>query len=152
MTLEEEIKNSKPIPPHNRAVLNIIFTASWLDCLMNRNMRRYGLTNPQYNILRILKGSYPNGLSVLDIKSRMLDRSSNVSRLVEKLREQNLVERFQNKDDRRMVTVSISVKGLSLVEQIGQDVFGDNGKLPGGKMSEEELMQLANLLDKLRAE
>jgi len=152
MTLEEEIKNSKPIPPHNRAVLNIIFTASWLDCLMNRNLRRYGLTGPQYNILRILKGSYPSGLSVLDIKSRMLDRSSNVSRLVEKLREQGHVDRLQNKDDRRMVTVSISSKGLALVEQIGQDVFSDGGKLPGGKMPEEELTQLANLLDKLRAE
>ena len=152
MTLEEEIKNSKPIPPHSRAMLNIIFTASWLDCRMNRNMRRYGLTNPQYNILRILKGSHPNGLSVLDIKSRMLDRSSNVSRLVEKLREQGHVERLQNKDDRRMVTVSISAKGLDLIEQIGLNTFADAGKLPGGNMSEEELTQLANLLDKLRAE
>jgi DNA-binding MarR family transcriptional regulator len=150
MTLEEEIKNSKPIPPTSRAVLNIIFTASWLDCLMNRNMRQYGLTNPQYNILRILKGSHPHGLSVLDIKSRMLDRSSNVSRLVEKLRESGLVERMPSSEDRRMVVVSISDKGLTMLDQIGQDIFASQGQLPGGKMTEAELIQLGELLDKLR--
>jgi DNA-binding MarR family transcriptional regulator len=150
MTLEEELKNSKPIAPNARAVLNIIFTASWLDCLMSRSMRPYGLTNPQYNILRILKGSYPRGLSVLDIKSRMLDRSSNVSRLVEKLREQGLAERTPSADDRRMVVVNITEKGLDLLEHIGVDIFDNQGQHPGGKMTEAELVQLGLLLDKIR--
>jgi DNA-binding MarR family transcriptional regulator len=86
MKLEMELKSTKPMPARQRAMLNVLFTASWLDCSITRQLRPFGLTSPQYNILRILNGSAPKGLSVLDIKSRMLDRSSNVSRLVEKLR------------------------------------------------------------------
>ena len=149
MTLEEELKNSTPIPPQTRAILNILFTASWLDCLMNRSLRDYGLTNPQYNILRILRGS-PQGLSVLDIKSRMIDRSSNVSRLVEKLREQELVERIISNEDRRMVVVSISKKGLEMIDAVGNRMNGDNGKAIGDKMTEQELLDLSLLIDKLR--
>ena len=70
MKLELELKNSKPLQAHQRATLNIMFTASWLDCMLTRQLRPYGLTGPQYNILRILNGSFPKGLSVLDIKSR----------------------------------------------------------------------------------
>ncbi|MBK8192989.1 MAG: hypothetical protein IPK76_07215 [Lewinellaceae bacterium] len=69
MKLEAELKSSKPLPPRQRAVLNILFTASWLDCFLTRHLRPYGLTGPQYNILRILNGSLPKGLSVLDIKA-----------------------------------------------------------------------------------
>lgn len=150
MTLEEELKNSTPIPPRTRAVLNILFTASWLDCQMNRDMRKYGLTNPQYNILRILKGSRPNGLSVLDIKSRMIDRSSNVSRLVEKLREQGLVERTPSATDRRMVVVTITIEGLRILDQIQAEVLSNQEGFPDANLSDEEMTQLSVLLDRLR--
>lgn len=150
MTLEEELKNSTPIPPRTRAVLNVLFTASWLDCQMNRDMRKYGLTNPQYNILRILKGSRPDGLSVLDIKSRMIDRSSNVSRLVEKLREQGLVVRTPSSADRRMVVVTITDSGLELLDKIQKEVMSNEEGFPGTNLSEEEMQQLSVLLDRLR--
>jgi DNA-binding MarR family transcriptional regulator len=150
MTLEEELKNSTPIPPRTRAVLNVLFTASWLDCQMNRDMRKYGLTNPQYNILRILKGSRPDGLSVLDIKSRMIDRSSNVSRLVEKLREQGLVVRTPSSEDRRMVVVTITDSGLELLDKFQKEVMSNEEGFPGTNLSEEEMQQLSVLLDRLR--
>lgn len=150
MTLEEELKNSTPIPPRTRAVLNVLFTASWLDCQMNRDMRKYGLTSPQYNILRILKGSRPDGLSVLDIKSRMIDRSSNVSRLVEKLREQGLVVRTPSSADRRMVVVTITDSGLELLDKIQKEVMSNDEGFPGTNLSEEEMQQLSVLLDRLR--
>ena len=150
MNLEAEIKNSKPLPPRQRAIVNLLFTASWLDCLMNRQLRQYGLTGPQYNILRILNGSYPKGLSVLDIKSRMLDRSSNVSRLVEKLREHGLVERVQHSDDRRMVVVTISADGKKMLADIEYAEFNSPGKMPGNKLTEAEAADLAYLLDKFR--
>ena len=150
MTLEEELKNSTPIPPRTRAVLNVLFTASWLDCQMNRDMRKYGLTSPQYNILRILKGSRPDGLSVLDIKSRMIDRSSNVSRLVEKLREQGLVVRTPSSADRRMVVVTITDSGLELLDKIQKEVMSNEEGFPGTNLSGEEMQQLSVLLDRLR--
>lgn len=150
MTLEEELKNSTPIPPRTRAVLNILFTASWLDCQMNRDMRIYGLTSPQYNILRILRGSRPNGLSVLDIKSRMIDRSSNVSRLVEKLREQGLVERNPSAQDRRMVVVTITKEGILLLDRIQEEVMSNREGFPEANLSDTEMLQLSDLLDRLR--
>ncbi len=149
MKLEAELKSIKPMAPRQRAMLNILFTASWLDCAMTRQLRPYGLTSPQYNILRILNGSYPNGLSVLDIKSRMLDRSSNVSRLVEKLRLHALVERVPHTDDRRMVVVSISEAGKKMLADIHQSQSMED-KLPGYHLSESEAMELAHLLDKFR--
>ncbi len=150
MKLEAELKNSKPMAPRQRAMLNILFTASWLDCVLTRHLRPFGLTHPQYNILRILNGSFPKGLSVLDIKSRMIDRSSNVSRLVEKLRQSNFAERVPHTEDRRMVIVTISETGKKLLADIEKVVFVDANNMPGSALSEAEAAELAYLLDKMR--
>lgn len=150
MKLEQELKSTKPMPARQRATLNILFTASWLDCTMTRQLRPFGLTPPQYNILRILNGSAPKGLSVLDIKSRMLDRSSNVSRLVEKLRLADLAERAPHGKDRRMVVVTISEKGKKMLADIEQARFMDGNEVVAPKLSEAELLELAHLLDKFR--
>ena len=138
------------MPPRQRAVVNILFTASWLDCIIARSLRPHGLTGPQYNIMRILNGSYPKGLSVLDIKSRMLDRSSNVSRLVEKLRISGLVDRLPHNSDRRMVVVTISDMGKKVLEEIELPTTRKDKDDPGYKMSDAELLELAHLLDKFR--
>ncbi len=150
MKLEAEIKNTKPMQPRQRAAVNILFTASWLDCLISRSLRPFGLTGPQYNILRILNGSFPKGLSVLDIKSRMLDRSSNVSRLVEKLRISGHLERLPHDSDRRMVIVIISEMGKKTLEEIELPTDRRDKNDPGNKMSDIELLELAHLLDKFR--
>lgn len=136
--------------PRQRAAVNILFTASWLDCLISRSLRPFGLTGPQYNILRILNGSFPKGLSVLDIKSRMLDRSSNVSRLVEKLRISGHLERLPHGSDRRMVIVIISEMGKKTLEEIELPTDRRDKNDPGNKMSDIELLELAHLLDKFR--
>lgn len=150
MKLELELKNTKPLQPRQRAALNIMFTASWLDCLLTRQLRPYGLTSPQYNILRILNGSFPKGLSVLDIKSRMIDRSSNVSRLVEKLRLAGWVERVAHTEDRRMVIVTISESGKKLLADIEQANFINGPGAAGNKLSDAEALEMAHLLDKFR--
>ncbi|MCB0534760.1 MAG: MarR family transcriptional regulator [Lewinellaceae bacterium] len=150
MNIEAELKSTKPIPPKQRALLNILFTASWLSCHLQRQLRNYNLSLPQYNILRILNGSYPKGLSVLDIKGRMIDRSSNVSRLVEKLRENGYVDRVAHSGDRRMVVVSISEQGKTLLSEVQANGFVDPDKMPGNKLSEAEATELAHLLDRFR--
>ncbi|MBK6993603.1 MAG: MarR family transcriptional regulator [Lewinellaceae bacterium] len=150
MKLEMELKSTKPMPARQRVLLNILFTASWLDCTITRQLRPFGLTSPQYNILRILNGSAPKGLSVLDIKSRMLDRSSNVSRLVEKLRISGHVERIPHGKDRRMVIVTISEMGKTLLADIEKARFMDGSSSAGSKLSESESLELAHLLDKFR--
>ena len=150
MKLELELKNSKTLPSRQRAMLNILFTASWLDCHLHRSLRPFGLTHPQYNILRILNGSYPKGLSVLDIKTRMIDRSSNVSRLVEKLRLSGLVERIPHDGDRRMVVVTISEAGKNLLTDIERKLFADPKNMPGLALTDTESAELADLLDRFR--
>lgn len=150
MNIEAELKNTKPMAPRQRAMLNILFTASWLDCYIQRQLRPFGITHPQYNILRILNGSFPKGLSVLEIKGRMIDRSSNVSRLVEKLRDSGFVERVPHKGDRRMVVVSISEGGKKLLADILAAGFVDTKNMPGSGLSEVEAAELAELLDKFR--
>lgn len=150
MKLEMELKSTKPMPARQRAMLNVLFTASWLDCSITRQLRPFGLTSPQYNILRILNGSAPKGLSVLDIKSRMLDRSSNVSRLVEKLRLAEYVERVPHGKDRRMVIVTISESGKKLLSDIEQARFMEGNSAIGNRLSEAEALELAHLLDKFR--
>ena len=149
MKIESELKNSKPMAPRQRAMVNVMFTASWLDCMLTRGLRPFGLTHPQYNILRILNGSHPKGLSVLDIKSRMIDRSSNVSRLVEKLKQNNWAERVPHTEDRRMVVITISDAGKKLLADIEKAVFNVEG-MPGNALSESEATELAYLLDKMR--
>ncbi|MBN8682205.1 MAG: MarR family transcriptional regulator [Chitinophagales bacterium] len=150
MKLEQELKNSKPLQPRQRALLNIMFTASWIESRQTRFLRAYKLSGPQYNIMRILNGSYPNGLSVLEIKNRMIDRSSNVSRLVEKLRLQGLVERVQHSEDRRMVIVSISGHGKKMLSEIESAGFLSQESLPGQSLSDAEILELGHLLDKYR--
>ena len=150
MKLEMELKSIKPMAARHRATLNVLFTASWLDCAITRQLRPFGLTAPQYNILRILNGSVPKGLSVLDIKSRMLDRSSNVSRLVEKLRIAAFVERVTHGKDRRMVIVTISETGKKLLFEIEREQFIGANSTIGNKLSESEALELAHLLDKFR--
>jgi DNA-binding MarR family transcriptional regulator len=150
MRLEEELKSSKVLAPRQRAILNIMFTASWMDTQFNRHLRPYGLSNPQYNILRILKGSAPRGLSILDIKSRMIDRSSNVSRLVDKLHKSELIERCSNTDDRRMLCITITELGKKALLELENSPLIKDNLTPGQALSDEEALLLASLLDKFR--
>jgi DNA-binding MarR family transcriptional regulator len=150
MRLEDEIKSSRVLPSRQRAVLNILFTASWLSARHERFLRKFRITLPQYNILRILKGSHPKALTVLDIKSRMLERSSNVSRLVEKLRSAGLVDRCTHKDDRRMVMVSITDLGKHMLTEIEAGGFSAPEHQPGSQLTEYEASTLAELLDRFR--
>ena len=149
MKIEFELKNTKPMPPRQRALVNVLFTASWLDCFLTRGLRPFGLTHPQYNILRILNGSYPKGLSVLDIKSRMIDRSSNVSRLVEKLRQNNLAERVPHSEDRRMVVITISEAGKKLLVDIEKALFSADG-MPVSESSAREVLPEAEVPELVR--
>lgn len=148
MGLEEDIKQRKFKSQFQKAGINLAFTYSFM---VNRNMRmmkKYGLTLPQFNILRILRGQYPKSTTVNDLIDRMLDKSSNASRIVEKLRAKKLVERKVSEVDRRAVDVSITQSGLNLLEMIDkveqEFYFGE------GALTEEEAIMLNQLLDKGR--
>ena len=117
-SLEEEIKQDKFRSEFHKAVINIAVTSNVVRAAINRFLKTFGLSSEQYNVLRILRGQKGKPASVLLIQERMMDKMSNASRLVDKLEQKNLVTRNQCPSDRRQVEVSITEKGLKLLETI----------------------------------
>ena len=149
MDLEEEIKQKKFRNEHHKAVVNILYTSNWMSYSQLQFMKKYSITPQQYNILRILRGQYPAAATVNLLIDRMLDKMSNASRLVEKLKTKELVERKISQEDKRKVEVVITQKGLDLLERMEIEI---NTEEDGYKSSitEEEAKELNRLLDKLR--
>lgn len=148
MKIEEEIRQDKFRNERHKAGINLIFTSNWYFNRMTALFKRHNLTPQQYNILRILRGIRPKPVSVKYIRERMLDKMSDVSRIVEKLREKGLVSRHECGNDRRNVDILITEQGMALLENIDQE----NNEMEGifATLSEEELSTFNTLLDKLR--
>ncbi|WP_028664725.1 MarR family winged helix-turn-helix transcriptional regulator [Runella zeae] len=149
MSIETDIKQSKFRNPHHKAALNLLFTANWLSNSQACLLKPYDLTPQQYNVLRILRGQYPNPIRVNDIIERMLDRMSNASRLVDKLLLKGLAQRTECLHDRRAVDVVISEAGLNLLAEL--DNLQDHWENKLQQLSSEEATLLSDLLDKLRS-
>ncbi|MDA9348880.1 MarR family transcriptional regulator [Polaribacter sp.] len=128
-----------------KALINIKYTANWLNSKENEFFKPYGISPQQYNILRILRGAKKE-IKVQLIKNRMIERAPNATRLMDKLCEKGLIERTRCKEDRRVVYVVITKAGLSLLTKI--DTHGNISFLD--KLSEEEAAILSDLLDKIR--
>ena len=133
--------------PNNRvkATLNIIYTANWITSHQNEFFKSFGLSPQQYNILRILKGAGAE-LKVQIIKERMIERAPNATRLMDKLCAKKLIKRHNCENDRRVVYVEITKKGVDLLTTIASKKTDDLLK----NLSEEEALVLSNLLDKIR--
>ena len=150
MKIGNEIKQTKFKSEYQKMLINILFTSGWLTSKHASQLKPYGISSQQYNILRILRGQHPKPATVNLLIDRMLDKNSNASRLVEKLRLKKLVERAICADDRRAVNVAITKKGLDLLIELDELEEGFiNEELK--KLSEEEAEQINLLLDKLRS-
>ncbi len=146
MRLEEEIKQSKFNSEYHKLIVNIIYTGNWIEQLTSKFLKRFNLTPQQYNILRILRGQYPQPSTVFLLQDRMIDKMSNASRLVEKLRKKGLVERHINYNDRRRVDVILNENGINLLATIDKEMFEEKFK----NINPDEAEFLNNLLDKFR--
>lgn len=130
-------------------IVNIIFTGNWVQRNISVQLRPFGLSLQQHNVLRILRGQYPNPSTLGMIQERMMDRMSNATRLVDKLLDKELVERCQCVSNRRKVDIIITQKGLELLEQT--DIIVDGIEQTYKSLTEEEATQLGHLLDKMRS-
>ena len=148
MKLEEEIKQQNFKSPLYKAMLNIRLTESWLSNQINQTLKPFGLSQEQYNVLRILKGQYPNPSPLQLISERMVNRMSNATRLVEKLRQGELVPRQDCPTNRRKVDILITQKGMNLLDQIRPQLDGAMAQMKN--LSVKEAEQLNELLDKFR--
>jgi MarR family 2-MHQ and catechol resistance regulon transcriptional repressor len=146
MKIDEIIKTNFKTP-QQKAIVNLRFTANYFISFQNSFMLEFDLTMPQFNILRILRGS-KGSLSVNSVKERMVERSPNLTRIMDKLVSKDLIKRFQCNNDRRTVFIEINEKGLELLQNI--DFKMDKTNLFPQNLTNEEAEQLSYLLDKIR--
>jgi DNA-binding MarR family transcriptional regulator len=148
MKLEEEIKQKKFKSDYQKLAVNIIFTHGWLMNYQKKFFDKYGITGTQFNILRILRGQHPEPVSVNILRDRMLDKMSDASRLVERLRLKKLLIRNICKNDRRKSDINITEKGLHVLSEL--DTIDDEFIKLFRTLSENEVNVMNNLLDKMR--
>jgi DNA-binding MarR family transcriptional regulator len=129
-------------------MVNIIFTYHWIVERIKQFLATEDITLQQYNILRILRGSFPKPLSTLQIRERMLDKMSDTSRIVDRLRVKGLVQKSVARTDKRLVDVLITDKGKKLLDQLDLHNASLDGIISG--LSDEEMQHLNVLLDKIR--
>ena len=149
MGLEQDIKQNTFRSEHQKAALNILYSGNWLYNLNASHLKAFDITPEQYNVLRILRGSHPKPLKLADITCRMLDKNSNATRLVEKLRLKGMAKREICKANRRQVDIGITDKGLALLSRIDKssDAWSETVK----SLTRSEAQELNRLLDKLRS-
>ncbi|OBQ54156.1 MarR family transcriptional regulator [Tamlana sp. s12] len=128
-----------------KALINIIYTANWINSHQNEFFKPFGISPQQFNILRILRGA-GEPISVQAIKERMLERAPNATRLMDKLCTKKLINRLPCPGDRRVVHIEITDLGLTLLEEISKD-FKEDLLV---NLTESEAIQLSDLLDKIR--
>ncbi len=150
MKLEEAIQQKSFKSEYQKLHLNIYYTNNILQGRTQLFFKERDLTPQQFNILRILRGQHPEAVSINTIKERMLDKNSDVSRIVERLRVKKLIERKPCKADRRQMDVRITQAGLDLLAYF--DRREDEMAWFKGNLNESEAQTLNELLDKLRGE
>jgi DNA-binding MarR family transcriptional regulator len=146
MKIEDEIQ-TRFKTPQQKAIINIRYTSNFLGNIQNSLMDQYGLSMAQFNILRILRGA-KSAINVQTVKERMIEKSPNTTRLMDKLIEKELIERTRCTNDRRVVYVEISKGGLALLKEI--DDNSDILNMIQVGLSDQESQQLSDLLDKVR--
>jgi DNA-binding MarR family transcriptional regulator len=144
--IEEEIQQQKFTSIHQKVVVNLIYTSNWLQSKQHEFFKTFGITGQQFNILRILKGHFPKSISGTEIKSRMLDRNSDVSRLLDRLAVKNLITKKTCPDDKRASDVLITEQGIALLKEV--DKSQKHYRILS--LSSEEARALSDLLDKSR--
>lgn len=137
--------NSKFPNEHVKALINIKYTANWLDNIGNDMLKSFKISVQQYNVLRILRGA-GEAIKVHTVKDRMIQKSPNSTRLMDKLCDKKLIARARCENDRRVVYVKITDKGLQLLAKIKMDEFENHLN----SITEEEAKTLNKLLDKIR--
>ena len=149
MNIEKAIKTIHPMAIETKTVINIMYTCRIVEEAVMKVLKPYDLTIPQYNVLRILRGQKGKPANLSTIQERMVDKSSNTTRLVDKLIKKGWVERAICPENRRKVDITITAEGLEILKELDPVTENNNAQILT-KLDEEELSLLNNLLDKLR--
>jgi len=146
--IEDEIKQSQFASVEQKAIINVVYTANKINQIITSKLKSFDLNLTQYNVLRILNGRKDSFATCGEIKEVMLDKSPDVTRISNKLLEKKLINRIVNPENKREAHLSISKKGVKLLEIINPTIA--EKMLNFSKLSNGELELLSNLLDKVR--
>jgi DNA-binding MarR family transcriptional regulator len=146
--LEQAIQSTKFKNEVHKATLNVLYTAWWLKTLMSKELKEFGLTHEQYNVLRILKGKHPEQMCVKDIGCRMIEKNSNVPRIIDRLELKKLVKRNNSEFDRRETVITLTQSGIAVLEATTNMV--NELMKEEVVMNEKDATSLNMLLEKLR--
>lgn len=149
--LARRIKQTRPLPPSEEALLNLMIAADHIRARIDRACGNFGITNGQYNVLRILRGAYPDGHARREIATRMLERAPDVTRLVDRLEAQGLVERSRAEQDRRLSISRITETGLDLLERMAPAIDEVN-RYFGKRVSRRDCRELTRICEGLYGE
>jgi DNA-binding MarR family transcriptional regulator len=149
MKIEDEIKSSIPLKVSKRIILNILYTQNVINEKFNLLLKPYDLSSEQYNVLRILRGQKGNPANMCLIQERMVAKTSNTTRLVDKLLIKTLVTRNVCTGNRRKIEVAITQKGLDILTELDPKV-NEHENYFSKNLNSEELEQLNTLLEKYR--
>ena len=148
MKLEEAIQQRAFKSPQQKAILNVMYTASWITTMSERMFKDFDITSQQFNVLRILRGRYPQTLCAGEVKAVMIDKNPDLTRLCDRLAAKSLIERQLNAANRRQVLIGITPAGLDLLQQIEPTLESHAGDFH--HLSDADATALSELLDRLR--
>lgn len=148
MGIDKDIKQDKFRNEYQKASINLIYTFGWVNGKSKQILATEDITPQQFNILRILRGSFPQPLSTLQIRERMLDKMSDTSRIADRLIAKGLVKKDACKKDQRMVDITITDKGKKILERL--DTRQDEMDNIISNLTKKEATLLSDLLDKIR--
>lgn len=148
MSLEKDLQQKKPFPSeHVKGTVNIMYTSRFIETNLSRHYKKFGITMKQFNILRILKGA-GEPISTQIIRERMIDRMSDISRIVDRLVEKGHISKCVNKEDKRLVDVTLNESGENLLDELKDELTSSIHDTQN--LTQEEAVQLNYLLDKIR--
>ncbi len=150
MRLEDEIQQFKFRNQRQKMLINLIYTYNAISSKMQEFLKMESLTMQQYNILRILRGQHPNPATNSLVKERMLDKNSDVTRIIDRMIRDGLVYRVNCESDRRRVDITITDLGLDKLKRL--DAMSEQMDTIASGLSEDEAVTMNDLLDKLRSE
>lgn len=148
MKLDEALRTTRFRNDAHKAALNILYSAWWLKTSISQELKAFGLTHEQYNVLRILKGKHPEQMCVRDIASRMIEKNSNVPRILDRLLKKKLVKRSTSSQDRRETVISLTATGISLLDTSASRIASSIDRQI--KLNKQESKTINDLLDKMR--
>lgn len=151
LKIEDAIQQKRFKNEFHKAQVNLLYTAAYINQQSTQALKPYSISIQQFNILRILRGLHPETATVKLLTERMIDKMSNASRLVEKLKKKGLVERENCREDRRRVNISITQKGLDLLAE-ASDALEAASLAQMEYLNDKEAELLNDFLDRVRTE